>query len=335
MASFLDFLKAGKKPELPADRDGCPQENLDTCCSLKGGIRPLSSSPSSLPSTPPPQPTGTFSDEGQGEGEELALSGCPSPCKPLDEELKGNLEALPSFSSDEEDSVSKNQDLQKSISSAISALYDTPHSLAAAMASAMMKAQPPLTPTTPQEPSLSPLLPARPPPIPDLKQTKEEILPCTPPRVKEDEEQKRMSSCSNGAETKETEHSDEEKTRGGQEEVIKEMLNLQEEEEPREEAQEEVPGMQTLQTPKAQGKDALSAHFCGSFQSNFVKLTFVWSLEQQRQAVTDALDSLTQFETELKPLNPSLHGTRPTYSSDRLVLEPTTLGSGFICCQLI
>uniref|UniRef100_A0A3P9HNN0 Proline rich 12b n=1 Tax=Oryzias latipes TaxID=8090 RepID=A0A3P9HNN0_ORYLA len=226
MASFLDFLKAGKKPELPADRDGCPQENLDTCCSLKGGIRPLSSSPSSLPSTPPPQPTGTFSDEGQGEGEELALSGCPSPCKPLDEELKGNLEALPSFSSDEEDSVSKNQDLQKSISSAISALYDTPHSLAAAMASAMMKAQPPLTPTTPQEPSLSPPISARPPPIPDLKQTKEEMLPCTPPRVKEDEEQKRMSSCSNGAETKETEHSDEEKTRGGQEEVIKEMLNL-------------------------------------------------------------------------------------------------------------
>uniref|UniRef100_A0A3P9MH76 Proline rich 12b n=1 Tax=Oryzias latipes TaxID=8090 RepID=A0A3P9MH76_ORYLA len=199
MASFLDFLKAGKKPELPADCDGCPQENLDTCCSLKGGIRPLSTSPSSLPSSPPPQPTGTFSDEGQGEGEELALSGCPSPCKPLDEELKGNLEALPSFSSDEEDSVSKNQDLQKSISSAISALYDTPHSLAAAMASAMMKAQPPLTPTTPQEPSLSPPLPARPPPIPDLKQTKEEMLPCTPPRVKEDEEQKRMSSYSPSA----------------------------------------------------------------------------------------------------------------------------------------
>uniref|UniRef100_A0A3P9L801 Proline rich 12b n=1 Tax=Oryzias latipes TaxID=8090 RepID=A0A3P9L801_ORYLA len=181
MASFLDFLKAGKKPELPADCDGCPQENLDTCCSLKGGIRPLSTSPSSLPSSPPPQPTGTFSDEGQGEGEELALSGCPSPCKPLDEELKGNLEALPSFSSDEEDSVSKNQDLQKSISSAISALYDTPHSLAAAMASAMMKAQPPLTPTTPQEPSLSPPLPARPPPIPDLKQTKEEMLPSSLP----------------------------------------------------------------------------------------------------------------------------------------------------------
>uniref|UniRef100_H2MS87 Proline rich 12b n=1 Tax=Oryzias latipes TaxID=8090 RepID=H2MS87_ORYLA len=178
MASFLDFLKAGKKPELPADRDGCPQENLDTCCSLKGGIRPLSSSPSSLPSTPPPQPTGTFSDEGQGEGEELALSGCPSPCKPLDEELKGNLEALPSFSSDEEDSVSKNQDLQKSISSAISALYDTPHSLAAAMASAMMKAQPPLTPTTPQEPSLSPLLPASlPSPLSNLPLS----LPIPPP----------------------------------------------------------------------------------------------------------------------------------------------------------
>ncbi|XP_074995514.1 proline-rich protein 12-like, partial [Calonectris borealis] len=47
-----------------------------------------------------------------------------SPCKRLDEELKRNLETLPSFSSDEEDSVSKNQDLQKSITSAISALYD-------------------------------------------------------------------------------------------------------------------------------------------------------------------------------------------------------------------
>ncbi|KAK2510739.1 hypothetical protein Q9966_016827, partial [Columba livia] len=51
---------------------------------------------------------------------------CPSPCKRLDEELKRNLETLPSFSSDEEDSVGKNQDLQDSICSAISALYDPP-----------------------------------------------------------------------------------------------------------------------------------------------------------------------------------------------------------------
>ncbi|RVE68963.1 hypothetical protein OJAV_G00073030 [Oryzias javanicus] len=253
MASFLDFLKAGKKPEIPADHDGCLQENLDTCSSLKGGMRPLSSSPSSLPSTPQQQPAGTFSDEGQGEGEELALSGCPSPCKPLDEELKGNLEALPSFSSDEEDSVSKNQDLQKSISSAISALYDTPHSLAAAMASAMIKAQPPLAPATPQEPSLSPPLPARPLLVPDLEKTKEEMLPRTPPHVKEDEEQKLISSCSNRAETKEgkSQHNDEEKTTGSQQEVMQEMQNLQEEE-AREDLQEEVPGVQSSETPKAE-----------------------------------------------------------------------------------
>ncbi|KAF6719834.1 Proline-rich protein 12 [Oryzias melastigma] len=260
MASFLDFLKAGKKPEIPADYDGCLQENLDTCSSLKGGMRPLSSSPpSSLPSTPPQQPTGTFSDEGQGEGEELALSGCPSPCKPLDEELKGNLEALPSFSSDEEDSVSKNQDLQKSISSAISALYDTPHSLAAAMASAMIKAQPPLAPATPQEPSLSPPLPAR-PPIPDLEKTKEEMLPCTPPHVKEDEEEKLISPCSNRAETKEgkSQHNDEEKTTGSQEEVIQATQNLQEEE-AREEAHEEAPGIQSSETPEAEDSPSAPA----------------------------------------------------------------------------
>ncbi|GLD49122.1 proline-rich protein 12-like protein [Lates japonicus] len=157
MASFLDFLKTGKKQSgLDSENDGGEQELLNPCSSLKGGIRPLSPLPPPLPQTPPQQPPGAFGEGGQGEGEDLALSGCPSPCKPLDEELKRNLETLPSFSSDEEDSVSKNQDLQKSISSAISALYDTPHSLAAAMASAMAKAPPTLSPPTPQEPPLSP-----------------------------------------------------------------------------------------------------------------------------------------------------------------------------------
>lgn len=66
-------------------------------------------------------PGGLDGPEGDPAG--LVMS-CTSPCKRLDEELKRNLETLPSFSSDEEDSVSKNQDLQKSISSAISALYD-------------------------------------------------------------------------------------------------------------------------------------------------------------------------------------------------------------------
>uniref|UniRef100_A0A672YVR9 Proline rich 12b n=1 Tax=Sphaeramia orbicularis TaxID=375764 RepID=A0A672YVR9_9TELE len=157
MASFLDFLKTGKKQTgLEPESDRSEEDVLNSCSSLKGGIRPLSPPPPPPPLSPTPSqqhPPGTFKEvrdgEGDDEGEELALSGCSSPCKPLDEELKRNLETLPSFSSDEEDSVSKNQDLQKSISSAISALYDTPHSLG----------PPTLSPPTPQEPPLSPPLP--------------------------------------------------------------------------------------------------------------------------------------------------------------------------------
>uniref|UniRef100_A0A3Q4G529 Proline rich 12b n=1 Tax=Neolamprologus brichardi TaxID=32507 RepID=A0A3Q4G529_NEOBR len=153
MASFLDFLKTGKKqPALEPRHDGGNQE---TCSSMRGGVTCLSSPSPPLPPTSPQQPPGQFSDGSPGEGPDLTLSSCQSPCKPLDDELKRNLETLPSFSSDEEDSVNKNQDLQKSISSAISALYDTPHSLAAAVASAVVKAQPMLSPPTPQEPSLT------------------------------------------------------------------------------------------------------------------------------------------------------------------------------------
>ncbi|KAM9780451.1 proline-rich protein 12 [Neosynchiropus ocellatus] len=184
MASFLDFLKTGKKPpDLELGPDADEQEALDACSSLKGGIRPLS--PPAMPPTSPQQQSGSFSEDGEGEGANLALSNCPSPCKPLDEELKRNLETLPSFSSDEEDSVSKNQDLQKSISSAISALYDTPHSLAAAMASALAKAPP-----SPEEPPLcTPPPPAVPPLIPSdsMEDEKEEVL--TYPQQQEDEEE--------------------------------------------------------------------------------------------------------------------------------------------------
>ncbi|KAK6300022.1 hypothetical protein J4Q44_G00300550 [Coregonus suidteri] len=145
MASFLDFLKTGKKqpesgPGGPQDLGG-PVEGAETTdsSSLKGRI--LSPPPPPLP-PPPPPPFGDSSEDGL------------SPCKRLDDELKRNLETLPSFSSEEEeDSVSKNQDLQKSISSAISALYDTPHSLAATVA------PPPPSPSPPQ----SPLLPPTPP----------------------------------------------------------------------------------------------------------------------------------------------------------------------------
>ncbi|XP_054597906.2 proline-rich protein 12 isoform X1 [Nothobranchius furzeri] len=194
-ASFLDFLKASKKgSELDLRNDGVEQELLDTCSSLKEGIQPLSPPPPS-PSQQPPE---TFSDGGQGEGADLALSNCPSPCKPLDEELKRNLETLPSFSSDEEDSVSKNQDLQKSISSAISALYDTPHSLAAAMASAMMKVQPTLSTSTPPEPSLSPPLPATPHLILTMENTKEEARTYTQRQMEEGKEQSLIEPTEDG-----------------------------------------------------------------------------------------------------------------------------------------
>ncbi|XP_061568847.1 proline-rich protein 12 isoform X2 [Cololabis saira] len=252
MASFLDFLKTGKKPP-DLDPDGGQQEVLDHCSSLKGGIRPLSPPPPSLPATPPQQPPGGFGEGGPAEGEELALSGCSSPCKPLDEELKRNLETLPSFSSDEEDSVSKNQDLQKSISSAISALYDTPHSLAAAMASAMLKAQPAVSPPTPQELSLSPPLPAGPP----LSPSREETLTDTQQHSQDHEEQQLISPGSTREETEErrSEQGDEEEERREEtvtkEEVLEELQDLEKEALGKEEP-EDMSEMPTLEVPKVE-----------------------------------------------------------------------------------
>lgn len=125
--------------------------NEDVSPGKSGGIRPLS------PQPPPPPAAAAVSGYGDGESDGgLSLGGCPSPCKRLDEELKRNLETLPSFSSDEEDSVGKNQDLQKSISSAISALYDTPQ-----LTSSM---QPPSLPPPPPPPPPEPLTPTQQPP---------------------------------------------------------------------------------------------------------------------------------------------------------------------------
>lgn len=107
MASFLDFLKSGKRQQLPTAAASPP----------KAPRAPAAQPPFGL--APPLLPGALDGAEGEG----LVMS-CTSPCKRLDEELKRNLETLPSFSSDEEDSVGKNQDLQKSISSAISALDD-------------------------------------------------------------------------------------------------------------------------------------------------------------------------------------------------------------------
>ncbi|KAF7204518.1 proline-rich protein 12 [Nothobranchius furzeri] len=136
VASFLDFLKSGKRPPGLDISPGMEADNGETSPCKSGGLRPLS------PAPPPPPPPPPFGDsEGNGG---LALGNCPSP-KRLEDELKRNLETLPSFSSDEEDSVGKNQDLQKSISSAISALYDTPQLTS--------NIQPPLPPPPPPPPT--------------------------------------------------------------------------------------------------------------------------------------------------------------------------------------
>uniref|UniRef100_A0A3P8WVA2 Proline rich 12a n=1 Tax=Cynoglossus semilaevis TaxID=244447 RepID=A0A3P8WVA2_CYNSE len=152
VASFLDFLKTGKRPP---DLDISPEmetDNGEDSPCKPGALRPLS------PAPPPPPPPPQFGDGDGNSG--LALGNCSSP-KRLEDELKRNLETLPSFSSDEEDSVGKNQDLQKSISSAISALYDTPH-----LTSNMQTPLPPptLQPQPQPQPSQSPLIPALQPP---------------------------------------------------------------------------------------------------------------------------------------------------------------------------
>ncbi|KAM9843161.1 proline-rich protein 12-like [Aulostomus maculatus] len=275
MASFLDFLKTGKKQSgLELGHDGDEQEALNPCSSLKGGIRPLSPPPALSPA-PPQQPSGAFSEEGEGEGADLALSSCSSPCKPLDEELKRNLETLPSFSSDEEDSVSKNQDLQKSISSAISALYDTPHSLAAAMASAMVKVPSTLSPPTPQEPPPSPPPPTPPPPPPppampplipstSMEDEKQEVLTYTQHQTQDEEEQNFVSPQSD----KEGEDMEaaqrEEQEEGGEEpadseEMMRDAQSLQpgvmeeqegEEEQEEEEEEEEEERISEMELPE-------------------------------------------------------------------------------------
>nr|XP_061807520.1 proline-rich protein 12-like [Nerophis lumbriciformis] len=151
VASFLDFLKTGKRPPGLDISPGMEADNGETS-PCKSGLRPLS------PAPPPPPPPPPFGD-GEGNGG-LALGSCPSP-KRLEDELKRNLETLPSFSSDEEDSVGKNQDLQKSISSAISALYDTPqltaniHHSIAPPPPQPQQSHSPLTPSL-QPPTLSP-----------------------------------------------------------------------------------------------------------------------------------------------------------------------------------
>ncbi|XP_043561474.1 glutamine and serine-rich protein 1 isoform X1 [Chiloscyllium plagiosum] len=107
IASFLDFLKSGPKQQFPAPSIRMAHRNRrPSANTIHIPLLPVSTHQS--------VPTALISTE----------SGSTSPCKKIDNDLKKNLETLPAFSSDEEDSVGRNQDLQKSISSALSVLDD-------------------------------------------------------------------------------------------------------------------------------------------------------------------------------------------------------------------
>ncbi|XP_059361997.1 glutamine and serine-rich protein 1 [Carassius carassius] len=106
LGSFLDFLKSGSRQNLSSPPIRSPNRTRKPSASK----RPPN--PLLIPFKPPPPSTPLISPDPQS-----VIS-----TKRLDEELQRNLETLPSFSSDEDDSVGKNQDLQKSITSALSSL---------------------------------------------------------------------------------------------------------------------------------------------------------------------------------------------------------------------
>nr|XP_029485633.1 proline-rich protein 12-like isoform X1 [Oncorhynchus nerka] len=191
MASFMDFLKSGKRPQGLEMPMGMESGHGDTSPLKCGGLCPLS---------PVPPPFG----EGEGNGG-LALVGCPSPCKrTLDDELKRNLETLPSFSSDEEDSVGKNQDLQKSISSAISALYDTPQLAFQPPPPQPQPRQAQHTSTPLQPPTLSPQTPSHTPHT-QLQAAEPAVLQREDREMEEnddDEEERKMGGGGNESEVK-------------------------------------------------------------------------------------------------------------------------------------
>ncbi|NXN95737.1 QSER1 protein, partial [Rhinopomastus cyanomelas] len=108
IASFLDFLKSGPRQQFSAPAVRMPNRT-------RRPVTQVVRAPCLQP-TAKPQPVATpVAAEVTGE----------SPTKKADEELKKKLETLPSFSSDEDDSVGGNHDLQKSISTVLSALDDT------------------------------------------------------------------------------------------------------------------------------------------------------------------------------------------------------------------
>ncbi|XP_029353540.1 glutamine and serine-rich protein 1 isoform X2 [Echeneis naucrates] len=112
IGSFLDFIKSGPKQQHTASPTRTISRPRKQCVSSK----PL---PCTLPS---------FSPKLQTLPGPLILpesQGVSSQQKRLNEDLQNNLETLPSFSSDEEENIGKNQALRNSISSALSALDES------------------------------------------------------------------------------------------------------------------------------------------------------------------------------------------------------------------
>ncbi|CAB1339018.1 unnamed protein product [Coregonus sp. 'balchen'] len=116
IGSFLDFLKSGPKQHFSSPPVRTPSRSRKPSASSK---RPLCAIPP-LPLKIQPPSAPLIGQEGHGVG---VGGSSQQQQKCLDEELQKNLETLPSFSSDEdESSAGKNQALQNSISSALSAL---------------------------------------------------------------------------------------------------------------------------------------------------------------------------------------------------------------------
>ncbi|XP_076846827.1 glutamine and serine-rich protein 1 [Brachyhypopomus gauderio] len=106
IGSFLDFLKSGPKQHFSSPPIRSPNRTRKPSVSK----RP-SNSLNMPPKVLPPSSQLLSPDTSNVNSS-----------KRLDEEFQKNLETLPSFSSDEDELVGKNQDLQKSISSALSSL---------------------------------------------------------------------------------------------------------------------------------------------------------------------------------------------------------------------
>ncbi|XP_066540989.1 glutamine and serine-rich protein 1 [Hoplias malabaricus] len=109
IGSFLDFLKSGPKQPFSNPPIRSPNRTRKPSVSKRLSNQQLPAPLKFLP---------------QSTQLDSANTHTVNSTKRLDEELQKNLETLPSFSSDEDESAGKNQDLQKSITSALSSLDD-------------------------------------------------------------------------------------------------------------------------------------------------------------------------------------------------------------------